>query len=70
SDAKFLADCRQQLALISGQTPINTEAKKSISNFKYGNSSGNTSGKSCTIGKSSIFLYSVRLSVKRAKIAG
>ncbi|MDO8053935.1 50S ribosomal protein L5 ['Opuntia sp.' phytoplasma] len=34
SDAKFLADCRQQLALISGQIPINTEAKKSISNFK------------------------------------
>ncbi|MDO7983415.1 MAG: 50S ribosomal protein L5 [Pigeon pea little leaf phytoplasma] len=34
SDTKFLDDCRQQLALISGQIPINTEAKKSISNFK------------------------------------
>ncbi|MDO8063923.1 50S ribosomal protein L5 [Candidatus Phytoplasma bonamiae] len=34
SDTKFLNDCRQQLALISGQIPINTEAKKSISNFK------------------------------------
>ena len=33
-DAKFLEGAVQDLALISGQKPITTKAKKSISNFK------------------------------------
>lgn len=33
-DRNVLQDCRKELALISGQKPISTKAKKSVANFK------------------------------------
>ena len=34
NDKNIVQDCRKELTLISGQKPIETKAKKSISNFK------------------------------------